>query len=140
MAQLPPTVTMHFLVATGSTELDPGSEFEQLRTKVWHAFHGKAPLWRSRGSLHAKFFVCFAWARGPRLWTSGELHKARSLQVQHDEARCEVLRGALAKIGRRVRTTVCSVAPRAAAPERHSAAASCDVRIVVEMADPQARG
>lgn len=63
-------------------------EFTQVQSNAWAAFHRKAPLWRTKGRLHAKLrilhlsvSVSFAWSSGTRHWMAGELQRIKAMQV-----------------------------------------------------------
>lgn len=73
MARVPETECLRVLGAPVHTQADSTREFDEIVARAWSAFHAKAPLWRSRGHLHAKLrllhlgiFLRFAWASGTR--------------------------------------------------------------------------
>lgn len=64
-------------------------EFAQVLSRTWAAFHMKAPLRRTKGSLHAKLrikhlsvYASFSWSSGTRHWTAGELQRVETMQVE----------------------------------------------------------
>lgn len=73
MPQTQTAKPLRILGALVGTVADRESEFTAMIAKAWVAYHSEAVLWRTRGSLAAKFrilhlsvFACFSWASGTR--------------------------------------------------------------------------